>query len=182
MDGAGFLFSFAYPHLSLPFHVSLPLPSSPIAPPSPFSPLLSLPSFSPLLSLPSFISSPFPRFPLSLLPSFSLPSSPLLSPSPPSPSPPSPSPSPLPFSSSFPPSPSSPFPLSSSSPQTGQIIGKVTGSVKTQLIAHDKEVHDIAFTRAGTGRDLFASVGSDGSVRMFDLRYSCMSACAKCNH
>jgi len=54
--------------------------------------------------------------------------------------------------------------------ETGQVIGKVTGSVKTQLIAHDKEVHDIAFTRAGTGRDLFASVGSDGSVRMFDLR------------
>ena len=42
--------------------------------------------------------------------------------------------------------------------------------MKTQLIAHDKEVHDIAFTRAGGGRDLFASVGSDGSVRMFDLR------------
>ena len=58
--------------------------------------------------------------------------------------------------------------------QTGQVIGKVTGSVKTQLIAHDKEVHDIAFTRAGTGRDLFASVGSDGSVRMFDLRCGCM--------
>lgn len=54
--------------------------------------------------------------------------------------------------------------------ETGQVIGKVSGSVKTQLIAHDKEVHDIAFTRAGGGRDLFASVGSDGSVRMFDLR------------
>ena len=54
--------------------------------------------------------------------------------------------------------------------ETGQIVGKVSGSVKTQLIAHDKEVHDIAFTRAGGGRDLFASVGSDGSVRMFDLR------------
>ena len=33
------------------------------------------------------------------------------------------------------------------------------------------KVHDIAFTRAGSGRDLFASVGSDGSVRLFDLRY-----------
>ena len=32
------------------------------------------------------------------------------------------------------------------------------------------KVHDIAFTRAGSGRDLFASVGSDGSVRLFDLR------------
>jgi len=36
-----------------------------------------------------------------------------------------------------------------------------------QLIAHDKEVYDIAFAR---GTDVFASVGADGSVRMFDLR------------
>ena len=92
------------------------------------------------------------------------------------------------FSLSFPPLllllllPSLPLSLSSSSFQTGQVIGKVTGSVKTQLIAHDKEVHDIAFTRAGTGRDLFASVGSDGSVRMFDLRYSCMSTRAQHSH
>ena len=47
----------------------------------------------------------------------------------------------------------------------------MSGSVLTQLIAHDKEVHDIAFTKAGNGRDLFSSVGGDGSVRMFDLRY-----------
>jgi len=40
-------------------------------------------------------------------------------------------------------------------------------SALTQLIAHDKEVYDIAFAR---GTDLFASVGADGSVRMFDLR------------
>ena len=33
------------------------------------------------------------------------------------------------------------------------------------------QVHDIAFTKLGGGRDLFASVGSDGSVRLFDLRY-----------
>lgn len=39
---------------------------------------------------------------------------------------------------------------------------------KTQLIAHDKEVYDIAFAR-GT-EHIFASVGADGSVRMFDLR------------
>jgi len=42
-----------------------------------------------------------------------------------------------------------------------------TQQVKTQLIAHDKEVYDIAFAR---GTDVFASVGADGSVRMFDLR------------
>jgi len=42
-----------------------------------------------------------------------------------------------------------------------------TEQAMTQLIAHDKEVYDIAFAR---GTDVFASVGADGSVRMFDLR------------
>ncbi|KXS17492.1 WD-repeat protein GhTTG1 [Gonapodya prolifera JEL478] len=42
-----------------------------------------------------------------------------------------------------------------------------TQQAKTQLIAHDKEVYDVAFAR---GTDIFASVGADGSVRMFDLR------------
>ncbi|XP_075739059.1 DDB1 and CUL4 associated factor wap isoform X2 [Rhipicephalus microplus] len=62
--------------------------------------------------------------------------------------------------------------------ETGQVVGRamagggaVSGHVKTQLIAHDKEVYDIAFSRAGGGRDMFASVGADGSVRMFDLRH-----------
>ncbi|XP_037803903.1 DDB1- and CUL4-associated factor 7-like [Penaeus monodon] len=58
--------------------------------------------------------------------------------------------------------------------ETGQMLGRVnvvSGHVKTQLIAHDKEVFDIAFSRAGGGRDMFASVGADGSVRMFDLRH-----------
>ncbi|KAG8310051.1 ddb1 and cul4 associated factor 7 [Homalodisca vitripennis] len=58
--------------------------------------------------------------------------------------------------------------------ETSQIVGRVNlvaGHVKTQLIAHDKEVYDIAFSRAGGGRDMFASVGADGSVRMFDLRH-----------
>ncbi len=41
--------------------------------------------------------------------------------------------------------------------------------LKTQLIAHDKEVYDMGFT---SGTDVFASVGADGSVRMFDLRYN----------
>lgn len=38
--------------------------------------------------------------------------------------------------------------------------------VETQLIAHDKEVHDIAWGEAR----VFASVSADGSVRIFDLR------------
>lgn len=42
-----------------------------------------------------------------------------------------------------------------------------TGQAKTQLIAHDKQVFDIAFS---TSPDIFASVGGDGSVRLFDLR------------
>mmetsp|Transcript_8383 Transcript_8383/g.18782 ORF Transcript_8383/g.18782 Transcript_8383/m.18782 type:complete len:379 (+) Transcript_8383:436-1572(+) len=42
-----------------------------------------------------------------------------------------------------------------------------TQTVKTQVIAHDKEVFDLAFSR---GTDVFASVGADGSVRLFDLR------------
>ncbi|CAJ0753646.1 15829_t:CDS:2 [Entrophospora sp. SA101] len=43
-----------------------------------------------------------------------------------------------------------------------------TGQAKTQLIAHDKEVYDVAFLTNAT--DVFASVGADGSVRLFDLR------------
>jgi WD repeat-containing protein 68 len=44
----------------------------------------------------------------------------------------------------------------------------VTQQAKTQLIAHDREVYDVSFV-AGSA-DVFASVGADGSVRMFDLR------------
>uniref|UniRef100_A0A1D1Z962 Protein TRANSPARENT TESTA GLABRA 1 n=1 Tax=Anthurium amnicola TaxID=1678845 RepID=A0A1D1Z962_9ARAE len=39
-------------------------------------------------------------------------------------------------------------------------------AVETQLIAHDKEVYDIAWGHPG----IFASVSADGSVRIFDLR------------
>lgn len=39
-------------------------------------------------------------------------------------------------------------------------------TVDTQLIAHDKEVYDIAWG----GVSVFASVSADGSVRVFDLR------------
>lgn len=38
----------------------------------------------------------------------------------------------------------------------------------TQLIAHDREVYDVAWSPSS--RDVFASVGADGSVRMFDVR------------
>ena len=40
-------------------------------------------------------------------------------------------------------------------------------SPKTQLIAHDKEVYDLAFAY---GKDIFGTVGGDGSLRLFDLR------------
>jgi WD repeat-containing protein 68 len=40
--------------------------------------------------------------------------------------------------------------------------------VKTQLIAHDREVYDLAFSSFNP--EVCASVGVDGSMRMFDLR------------
>eukprot|EP00158_Paraphelidium_tribonemae_P001787 Partr_v1_DN24811_c0_g1_i1_m29777 putative ddb1 and cul4 associated factor 7 len=43
-----------------------------------------------------------------------------------------------------------------------------TQTLKTQLIAHDKEVYDMGFTC--NSADVFGSVGADGSLRMFDLR------------
>jgi len=41
------------------------------------------------------------------------------------------------------------------------------GKIETQLIAHDKAVYDFAFASTDS---LFASVGADGSVRVFDQR------------
>ena len=43
----------------------------------------------------------------------------------------------------------------------------VKESVRTQLIAHDKEVFDFAFNK---GTHQFATASADGSVRLFDLR------------
>lgn len=43
-----------------------------------------------------------------------------------------------------------------------------TATVKTQLIAHDSEVFDVKFIHKST--NVFASVGNDGSMRVFDLR------------
>jgi WD repeat-containing protein 68 len=42
----------------------------------------------------------------------------------------------------------------------------VKENIKAQLIAHDKEVFDIGFQDT----NVFATVGADGSMRMFDLR------------
>jgi WD repeat-containing protein 68 len=50
---------------------------------------------------------------------------------------------------------------------TCTIWDRERGVATTQLIAHDKEVYDIAFAQ---GKNVFASVGADGSVRLFDLR------------
>lgn len=58
--------------------------------------------------------------------------------------------------------------IGTSSIDTTCTIWDVTAqTARTQLIAHDREVFDLAFAR---GKDVFASVGADGSVRMFDLR------------
>ncbi|KAI6207290.1 hypothetical protein M3Y99_01851200 [Aphelenchoides fujianensis] len=64
---------------------------------------------------------------------------------------------------------------------------KPKGNVKTQLIAHDREVYDICFSKLNGSKDIFGSVGksiaflisvhsfvlagADGSVRMFDTRH-----------
>jgi WD repeat-containing protein 68 len=41
-------------------------------------------------------------------------------------------------------------------------------TIRTQLIAHDKEVFDIAFS--DNNEHIFISAGADGSIRLFDLR------------
>ena len=46
------------------------------------------------------------------------------------------------------------------------------GVVDTQMIAHDKEVYDIAWGGLG----VFATVSADGSVRVFDLRCAIQKA------
>lgn len=53
------------------------------------------------------------------------------------------------------------------------MLGRVNWSVvtvKTQLIAHDKEVYDIATARRGGGRGHVAKLGADGSVRNVRFR------------
>lgn len=42
-----------------------------------------------------------------------------------------------------------------------------------QIIAHDDEVYDIAFSNEAS---IFGSVGGDGSLRIFDLRYKSIGA------
>lgn len=59
--------------------------------------------------------------------------------------------------------------LGTSSVDTTCTIWSVeTQKILSQLIAHDKEVYDMAFASQGT--DIFGSVGADGSLRLFDLR------------
>lgn len=59
--------------------------------------------------------------------------------------------------------------LGTSSVDTTCTIWSVeTQKILSQLIAHDKEVYDMAFASKGT--DIFGSVGADGSLRLFDLR------------
>ncbi|KAF9987508.1 ddb1 and cul4 associated factor 7 [Modicella reniformis] len=58
--------------------------------------------------------------------------------------------------------------VTSSIDTTCTVWNAETQQAKTQLIAHDKEVYDVTF--ANNNPHIFASVGADGSVRMFDLR------------
>jgi len=58
--------------------------------------------------------------------------------------------------------------VTSSIDTTATVWDLNTMQSKTQIIAHDKEAFDVEF-RPG-GNDVFASVGNDGSLRIFDLR------------
>ncbi|XP_036595914.1 DDB1- and CUL4-associated factor 7-like [Trichosurus vulpecula] len=51
--------------------------------------------------------------------------------------------------------------------ETRQVLGRVSGHGQAHFSYSNKQVYDIAF---GGGRDVFASVGADGSLRRFDLR------------
>ncbi|KAI6021480.1 WD40-repeat-containing domain protein [Pisolithus microcarpus] len=51
---------------------------------------------------------------------------------------------------------------------TSSIDYDVHATAITQLIAHDREVYDVAWLPGST--DIFVSVGADGSLRAFDLR------------
>lgn len=58
--------------------------------------------------------------------------------------------------------------ITSSIDTTCTIWDIASSTARTQLIAHDSEVYDVAFVYNST--DIFGSVGADGSVRMFDQR------------
>lgn len=62
---------------------------------------------------------------------------------------------------------SDPTMLGTSSIDTTCTIWNIeTGQAQTQIIAHDKEVYDIAFSPQ---QNIFASASADGSVRMFGM-------------
>mmetsp|Transcript_103481 Transcript_103481/g.183824 ORF Transcript_103481/g.183824 Transcript_103481/m.183824 type:complete len:340 (-) Transcript_103481:152-1171(-) len=64
----------------------------------------------------------------------------------------------------------SPHKIGASSVDTTCTIWNVEKQkIETQLIAHDKAVYDIAFSQVDSD-NLFASVGADGSMRLFDQR------------
>lgn len=44
------------------------------------------------------------------------------------------------------------------------------GRVQTQILAHDHQVYDVAFSKYGSGRNVFVSCGGDGTLKLFDLR------------
>lgn len=62
--------------------------------------------------------------------------------------------------------------IGTSSIDTTCTIWDIEKETAVQLIAHDKEVYDIAFAIGNQtqSKNIFASVSADGSVRMFDLR------------
>lgn len=55
-------------------------------------------------------------------------------------------------------------------PMKSPTSGRTSYQLKNQILAHDHEVYDVSFSRQGSGREIFATAGGDGSLRLFDLR------------
>lgn len=52
--------------------------------------------------------------------------------------------------------------------ETSQQQAVTSASLRSQILAHNHEVYDVSFLQ--NSRDVFVSVGGDGSARLFDLR------------
>lgn len=56
-------------------------------------------------------------------------------------------------------------------------VGQQTGNTrvhctsKDQLVAHNKEIFDVSFTKLATGRECFVTSGGDGTVKLLDTRH-----------
>lgn len=49
---------------------------------------------------------------------------------------------------------------------------RIAGSLRGQTITQDQEAYDVSFSKHGSGREVFVTVGGNGTVKLFDLRGS----------